>query len=84
MPDARTIPIAALNATAIATAKPFGVLIADGFGAFAAASAPFVGDACAAGLLSTLPTGVGCDVHPSRKGSAILANTVLALIGKNQ
>jgi len=72
----------ALNAVATQVAGAFGVLIADGFAAFAQASASSGGRPCAAGLLVQLPDG-SCDVHPSPAGRALLADAVLTLIGKN-
>lgn len=72
--------IFALNAMATEIAKNFDVKIADGFAAFMAASPG--GDTCAAKLLNKLPDGT-CDVHPSPTGQKLLADTVLAVIGKN-
>ncbi len=57
--------------------KAFGGKVADGFGRFAAATAPFGGDTCAAGLLIRLPTNT-CDIHPSPAGAALLASAVRA------
>ncbi len=74
--------VSALNATAVAVASQFDVKIADGFGAFQLASVPFGGDPCAAGLLNALGPGV-CDVHPSPKGQALLASTVVKVVGTN-
>jgi len=71
--------IGALNAVAAQVAARFRVTIADGFNAFAQASAASGGDTCAAGLLIALPTG-GCDVHPSPKGRDLLAATVRASV----
>jgi lysophospholipase L1-like esterase len=53
----------------------FGGKVADGFGAFERATAPFRGNTCAAGLLIHL-TPTTCDVHPSRAGAALLALTL--------
>lgn len=60
----------------------YGVKIASGFDSFAAASASFGGDTCAAGLrLAAFPSTVsGCDVHPSALGHQVLASAVLAAI----
>lgn len=69
--------LAALNTTVSNVARQFGAEIADAFGAFGAASAPHGGSACAAGLLIPLPTGDGCDVHPSALGASVLAQTVI-------
>ena len=63
------------NQYASQAARSFGATIADAFGAFAAASGAS-GNACAAGLLIPLPSGTGCDVHPSALGTEILAQTV--------
>ncbi len=65
----------AINAAQDAGARPFGVSIADGYGAFQQAAAQASGDTCAAGLLTQLTTG-GCGVHPSVAGQALLALTV--------
>lgn len=69
--------LAALNTTVSNVARQFGATVADAFGAFGAASAPAGGSACAAGLLIPLPSGTGCDVHPSALGASILADTVV-------
>ena len=69
--------LGALNATVSNVARRFGAEIADAFGAFGAASAPSGGSACAAGLLIPLPSGTGCDVHPSAIGASLLAQTVI-------
>jgi hypothetical protein len=53
----------------------FGGKVADGFGAFEKAAAPFGGNTCNAGLLIHL-TPTTCDVHPSRAGAALLAFTL--------
>ncbi len=69
----------ALNSTVDAAAKPFGVQIADGYGALKAAAAQAGGNSCTAGLLTEL-TGGGCGVHPSLAGQALLAEAVEAAI----
>ena len=56
-------------------AKPFHVVMADGFAAFRAAARQSGGDSCKAGLLTQLTTG-GCGVHPSLAGQALLALAV--------
>ena len=61
-------------------APSFGVTVADGFGAFGAASASFGGDPCAAGLLIKLPDGT-CNIHPSPAGHKVLAAAIAAAIG---
>lgn len=62
----------ALNAQMTAAAAPFGVLIADGFAAFAPVAATAGGDSCAAGLLIRL-SATTCDVHPTPLGRNLLA-----------
>jgi lysophospholipase L1-like esterase len=58
-----------------AAAKPYDVRIADGFGAFKAASLQSGGSSCTAGLLTQLTSG-GCGIHPSYAGQALLAQAV--------
>ena len=72
-----------LNLAATQVANAFGVQVADGFAAFAQASAGFAGKPCDAGLLIPLPGG-SCDIHPSAAGRALLAGAVLDVIGKNK
>ena len=76
---AATSLVSQLDQVIAAHTTAFGGHVADGFGAFAAASAAFGGDACAAGLLNPLPPqlGTGCDVHPSARGRQVLAGAVL-------
>jgi lysophospholipase L1-like esterase len=69
-----------LNSALTTVAQAFGGIVADGFGAFAAGSAPFGGSPCAAGLLIKLPGG-GCDVHPTLAGHRLLAAAVLQALG---
>jgi lysophospholipase L1-like esterase len=73
----QTGAVSALNSVAIEVASYFGVVIADGFGAFQkwAAKKKTGGDTCAAGLLVLMPSG-GCDVHPSSRGQRILAEAI--------
>jgi lysophospholipase L1-like esterase len=56
------------------------ITIADGFGAFQTAAAPFGHDACQAGLLIRLPPSPynlsPCDIHPSPVGRDLLAGLV--------
>ena len=59
-----------------------GGVVADGFGAFAAATSPAFagGSACKAGLLNSEPDPAHqfqCDVHPSQSGQELLADTVV-------
>jgi lysophospholipase L1-like esterase len=74
---AQTGSTQAMNATLARAAAAHGAVVADGFGAFASAAAPFGGDSCAAGLVIALPSG-GCDVHPTLEGHELLADAVLA------
>jgi lysophospholipase L1-like esterase len=70
-----------LNAAMVTAAAPFGVKIASGFDAFAAATSAFGGHTCAAGLLvveSTNP--LVCGIHPSDLGHQILGKTVVDAI----
>lgn len=68
--------LGALNQTLTDVTKQFNGIMADGFGAFQAAAAPFGGDPCLAGLLIVTSPGV-CDVHPSPKGRNLLAKAVV-------
>ncbi len=53
-------------------------IVADGFGAFAAASAASGGDACAAGLLIAVSSApLTCDSHPSPAGRDLLARAIV-------
>jgi lysophospholipase L1-like esterase len=75
--DAQTVlAFAALNSVLASVTLAHGGQVADGFGAFLAASAGHRGDACAAGLLVKLPNGT-CDTHPSPEGHRVLAQAVL-------
>jgi lysophospholipase L1-like esterase len=80
-----TTVIAQLNAVIISRTLAWGGIIADGFGAFAVASASHNGDTCAAGLRIVLPPslGGGCDVHPTVAGRNVLAAAVLAVVRHN-
>ena len=66
----------ALNKTVDAAAKPFDVVIADGYGALQAASVHSRGDTCAAGLLNQLGSPGTCGIHPSYAGQALLAQAL--------
>lgn len=74
--------VAALNAIITAAAKRHGALLADGYQAFADATADTGGSACAAHLLALRPDG-RCDLHPSRHGQAVLAGAVEHVLGKH-
>jgi len=65
--------VGTLDSVLASVTGAFGGRVADGFSAFAVASAPFGGDPCRAGLLihRTLDT---CDIHPSPAGAALLAS----------
>jgi lysophospholipase L1-like esterase len=78
----QTGAIAALNTVAAGVAIPFRTAIADGFGAFLAASLPAGGNTCAAGLLIVKQLDGTCDVHPTPKGAALLANAVVNAINR--
>jgi hypothetical protein len=70
-----------LNKAMLTAGAPFGITVADGFGAFQAAAAPFGGDSCKAGLLIVLSTSpLTCDVHPTPKGRDLLAGAVVAAV----
>jgi lysophospholipase L1-like esterase len=69
-----------LNSVIAGVTTAFGGLVADGFGAFAAPSAAFGGDPCAAGLLIRLPGGT-CNIHPSAAGHRLLAAAIANAIG---
>ncbi len=79
---AGTAVATALDDTISAVTRAFGGTVADGFGEFQAAAAAFGGDPCAAGLLIRLPDG-SCNVHPSPKGAALLADAVLDVVSPN-
>ena len=73
--------IGAINSvvSAVTLAQPAGS-VADGFGAFAVASAP-TGDPCVAGLLIRLSVApLTCDVHPSPAGRDVLARAIRAIV----
>jgi len=53
----------------------FDVLLVDGYAAFGRAAAG--GDTCRTGLLLRNPDGSSCDIHPSPKGDALLADLVV-------
>ncbi len=56
----------------------WGGIVADGFGAFAAASTAFGGDTCAAGLrIVVLASPLTCDIHPSPAGRDLLAQAIV-------
>ncbi len=63
------------NAAQDAAAKSFHVEIADGYGAFEAASAHSGANPCTAGLLTQVGGGK-CGIHPSYAGQVLLADAV--------
>lgn len=67
--------IGALDQVLAHVTRAFGGKVADGFGAFEAATVASGGDSCAAGLLIRL-SATTCDVHPSQAGAALLASAV--------
>jgi len=77
---ATTGAIGAVDQVLATVTQAFGGKVADGFGAFAAATAASGGDSCAAGLLIHL-SATTCDVHPSPAGAAVLASALHAAEG---
>lgn len=75
-----TAVVRLLNKTVDAAAKPFHVVVADGFGKFKQATVRFASDPCLAGLLTLTQSGPPrkCGIHPSYAGQALLA----AALGK--
>jgi lysophospholipase L1-like esterase len=63
---------ALLNAAVDNAAKPFHVVVADGFDELEAGAAHSGGNPCTAGLLTQLSSG-GCGIHPSFAGQGLLA-----------
>jgi lysophospholipase L1-like esterase len=79
--SAQVAVIGALNGVVseVTLAQPAG-RVADGFGAFAAASVPS-GSPCSAGLLIRLSLSpLTCDVHPSPAGREVLALTIRSVV----
>jgi lysophospholipase L1-like esterase len=63
-----------LNKTQDAAAKPYHVVIADGYGELQTAAAHFGGSTCQAGLITELNNTPGtCGIHPSYAGQSLLA-----------
>jgi lysophospholipase L1-like esterase len=71
-----------VNKTVDAAASSYHVIVANGWTAFAAASAGSSGNACVAGLLTQL-VGGGCGIHPSVAGQAVLALAVEEALRSN-
>jgi lysophospholipase L1-like esterase len=74
--------IQALNAALIGPTLRYGGRIADGFTAFARASAQAGGNPCAAGLLVKLPDGT-CNIHPSPHGHRVLARAIKQVLPRS-
>jgi lysophospholipase L1-like esterase len=69
---------AAVNQVVADHTHAWGGIVADGFGAFATASASFGGDTCAAGLRIVLVASpLTCDVHPTPAGRDLLAQAIV-------
>lgn len=68
-----------LNSAMITAAGRHGALVASGFDAWKATAMAAGGSSCAAGLLIPLPSG-GCDIHPTPRGRALLAQAIVATI----
>ena len=69
---------AAMNQVIADRTLAWGGIVADGFGAFAAASTAFGGDTCAAGLrIVVIASPLTCDVHPSPAGRDLLAQAIV-------
>jgi lysophospholipase L1-like esterase len=75
-----TMAIAAVNQVVAERTLAWNGIVADGFAAFAAATASHGGSSCAAGLLIPLASGSGCDDHPSAAGHRILAKTIVRAV----
>jgi hypothetical protein len=76
-----TQAVGALDGVLTVVTKAFGGKVANGFGTFEVATAPYGGDTCAAGLLIHLTT-TTCDIHPSSAGAALLASALYAAEGR--
>lgn len=73
--------IAMVNQVVAERTLAWGGIVADGFGAFAAAAAADAGDSCAAGLIIPVAsTPLTCDSHPSAAGRALLAGAVVTAL----
>lgn len=78
-----TLAVGMLNLHLASATMHYHGIVADGFGAFQTASAPYAGDPCKAGLLIVLSPGV-CDVHPSPKGRDLLAGAIVSSVPELQ
>jgi lysophospholipase L1-like esterase len=73
--------VAQINAVVTDRTLAWHGIVADGFGAFAAASAAKGGDACAAGLLIAVSKApLTCDSHPSPAGRDLLARAIVTAL----
>lgn len=70
-------PLRRLNGTIARAARAEDVAFADASARFDAYARDHGGDLCATGLLIALPDG-SCDLHPTRTGQELLADSVLA------
>lgn len=76
-----TWAIAQVNAVLVDRTLAWGGIVADGFAAFAGASASSGGDTCAAGLrIVTSASPLTCDDHPSAAGRDLLARTIVSAL----
>ena len=74
---AGTAITAALNEALKTAADQSGVVLADVFTAFQAATVPAGGKTCTAGLLNASPSSeFTCDVHPSQSGQMLIGKVV--------
>jgi hypothetical protein len=70
--------ISQVNQVVAARTLAWGGIVADGFGAFAAASSAYGGDTCAAGLrIEVSASPLTCDIHPSPAGRDLLAQAIV-------
>ena len=70
--------VAQFNAVVADRTLAWRGIVADGFGAFASASAAGGGDACAAGLLIVTESApLTCDSHPSPTGRDLMARAIV-------
>jgi len=73
-----TSVISQVNQAVAARTLAWKGIVADGFGAFKAASTAFGGDTCAAGLrIVVVSSPLTCDIHPSPAGRDLLAQAIV-------
>jgi lysophospholipase L1-like esterase len=73
--------VAQINAVVADRTLAWHGIVADGFGAFAAASAAKGGDVCAAGLLIEVSSApLTCDSHPSPAGRDLMARAIVTAL----